>query len=69
VGDLEHAWYVGFGRLRELVYFVMINIMSRWHTLASCLELLRDWMSCLPMHAKLFGSIDVVLMSKSSVLR
>ena len=52
MGDLEHAWYVRLGRLREPPYLVIIYLVSLWYTLPSCHGSLRAWISCLPMHGK-----------------
>jgi hypothetical protein len=52
MGDLEHAWYVRFGRLRAPPYLVTICLVSPWYTFPSCLGSLRAWMSCSPMYVK-----------------
>ena len=50
VGDLEHAWYVSFGRLRKPPFLVTIYLVSPWYTLPNCPTLLRVWLSSLLMH-------------------
>ena len=52
VGDLEHVWYVSFGRPREPPSLVTIHLVSHWYTLPCVLGSLRAWMSCLLMHVK-----------------
>jgi hypothetical protein len=50
-------------------YLVRIYLVSPWYTLSSCPRLPRVWMNCLPIYVKYSGSINVVLMPKSLVLR
>ena len=52
MGNLEHAWYVRLGRLREPPYLVTIYLVSPCYTLPSCPGSLRLGLNCLPMHVK-----------------